>query len=86
MVKDKSVLEQSEVDAMAYNINNAIANLILKSEPQPQEPEKSDTPAIDNVDNPDTYDSIFNYIIYLTLSVVGIGSSLVLYKKESVNY
>ena len=86
VVKDKSVLEQSEVDAMAFNINNAIANLILKSEPQPQEPEKSDTPAIDNVDNPDTYDGILKYIIYLTLSAVGIGSSLFLYKKESINY
>ena len=77
VVRGKNVLEQSEVDAMALNINNAIANLI-SNEAQPQEP--------DNTDNPNTYDGILKYIIYLTLSAVSIGSSLFLYKKESVNY
>ena len=76
--RDKNILEQSEVDAMASNINNAIANLILKNEPQPQEP--------DNTDNPNTYDGIFKYVIYLTLSIIGFGYTLFLYKKESVNY
>ena len=108
VVKNKSILEQSEVDTMANNIINAIANLSLKYEPKPQEPDdsdvldeendNSDTPDKetdksnipdkdrDNVDNPDTYDSVSKDIIYFTLSIVGLGFSIFLYKKESTNY
>ena len=86
--RDKNLLYQSEVDAMAFNINNAIANLVLKKEPKPQEPDKADIPNedIDNTENPDTYDGILKYIIYLVLSTVGFGYGIFLYKKESINY
>ncbi len=85
--RGKNLLEQKQVDTMAYNINNAIANLVLKYEPKPQEPEESDTPGegSDIVDNPNTYDGILNYIIYGAISVVGAGISLFLYKKESID-
>ncbi len=86
--RDKNLFYQSEVDAMAFNINNAIANLVLKKEPKPQEPDKADIPDedIDNTENPDTYDGILEYIIYLVLSTVGFGYGIFLYKKESINY
>ena len=72
VIRGKNLLEQKQVDAMAYNINNAIANLKLKYEP---------------VDNPSTYDGILTYAMCFVLGVVGLEFSTYLYKKKvSIHY
>ena len=70
--RHKYLLEQSRVDAMAYNINNAIANLKSKYELEPQK-----------IDNPNTYDGVLKYIIYFGSSVVVLGFSILFYKKKA---
>ncbi len=68
--RDKNLLEQKQVDTMADNITNAIANLELKYD----------------IDNPNTYDSVSKNMIYFVLGVVVLGFSIILYKKESMNH
>ena len=71
VIRDKNILEQSEVDAMADAINKAINDLELNNKI-----------TVQNVTNPNTYDSVSTYIISFILSIATMIISVVFYKKN----
>lgn len=70
VIRDKNILEQEQVDAMAEAIINAINALELKNIP---------------TQNPDTSDSILSYGLFFILSVASIIFLSILVKRNIIN-
>ena len=89
VVRDKNILEQEQVDAMADAIINAINALELKNIPTIDSDNKKDLSEnkkqILNASNPDTSDSVLNYGLSFILSGTCIIFLSILIKRNTLN-